>query len=229
MDDERPWDERAPGLAARAAVHHALGEPHRLAIVDALQLSDLAPSELAELTGLGTNLVAFHLDVLEDAGVIERRASHGDGRRRYVRLRSTALAQLHAPPSLDPRHVLFVCTANSARSQLAAALWRARTGRRASSAGAAPAAAVHPLALATARRRGLDLGEARPRGYDDVDGSPDLVVSVCDRAREARPPFAAPTLHWSVADPVDADEAAFEAAADELTERIDRLASVVGA
>jgi ArsR family transcriptional regulator, arsenate/arsenite/antimonite-responsive transcriptional repressor / arsenate reductase (thioredoxin) len=216
-------------LADRAAIHHALGEPHRLAIVDALRLSDRTPTELAAVTGLASNLLAFHLDVLEAAGVVRRSASHGDARRRYVRLRTATLARLEVVPHLAADDVLFVCTANSARSQLAAALWRGRTGRDASSAGDAPAVEVHPLALATARGRGLDLEGARPRGYDEVVTRPDLVVSVCDRARERGVPFDAPALHWSVPDPVGGGPDAFERAADELARRIDHLAAALAA
>src|SRR6478609_9967241 len=71
----------------RAAVHAALGEPVRLAIVDRLALGDASPGELAEAVGLGSNLLAHHLKVLEDAGVIRRVRSEGDRRRSYVQLR----------------------------------------------------------------------------------------------------------------------------------------------
>jgi ArsR family transcriptional regulator, arsenate/arsenite/antimonite-responsive transcriptional repressor / arsenate reductase (thioredoxin) len=219
----------ADALDRRAAIHHALGEPHRLAIVDALQLSDRAPSELAALVGVGTNLVTFHLDVLEAAGIVERTPSQGDARRRYVRLRRGVLASLAPRPSTPAEDVLFVCTANSARSQLAAALWRAVTGRAAGSAGAAPADRVHPLAVEAARRRGLDLEAARPRRYDEVPADPGLVVSVCDRAREGGLPFAAPTLHWSIPDPVGGGPEAFDRALAELDERIGHLARAVAA
>jgi ArsR family transcriptional regulator, arsenate/arsenite/antimonite-responsive transcriptional repressor / arsenate reductase (thioredoxin) len=212
-------------LERRAAVHHALGEPHRLAIVDALRLSDRSPSELAALTGLGSNLLAFHLGVLQEAEVIERVVSEGDARRRYVHLESDVLAALTPRPSLAADDVLFVCTANSARSQLAAALWQRRTGRPARSAGSAPATAVHPLAVATAAAHGLDLAAAVPRGYDALGAVPDLVVSVCDRAREGGLPFDVPALHWSVPDPVSGDRAAFEAAFDELDARVAVLAA----
>ncbi len=215
----------AADTAQRAAIHRALGDVHRLEIVDALRLSDQPPSRLAELTGLGSNLVAFHLGVLEAAGVVERGPSQGDARRRYVRLCSAALRVLAPATRLAADDVLFVCTANSARSQLAAALWRTRTGCPARSAGQEPAAEVHPLARATAARHGLQFGDARPQGYDEVTHAPDLVVSVCDRAHEAGPPFAVPMLHWSVPDPVGGGPAAFEAAYDELTERIEVLAA----
>jgi ArsR family transcriptional regulator, arsenate/arsenite/antimonite-responsive transcriptional repressor / arsenate reductase (thioredoxin) len=212
-------------LERRAAVHRALGEPHRLTIVDALRLSDRSPSELCVRTGLGTNLVAFHLGVLEEAEVVERSPSEGDARRRYVRLHRDVLMALTPQPTLVANDVVFVCTANSARSQLAAALWRRRTGLGARSAGSEPARRVHPLAIATAAEHGLDLSTTVPRGYDDLATPPDLVVSVCDRAREGGLPFDVPALHWSVPDPVVGDRTAFDAAFRELTGRIDVLAA----
>src|SRR6478609_5423637 len=70
----------------RAAVHAALGEPVRLAIVDRLAPGDASPGELAEAVGSGSNLLAHHLNVLEEAGVIRRVRSEGDLRRSYVQL-----------------------------------------------------------------------------------------------------------------------------------------------
>lgn len=231
MDTDRhDTDRHDRELTARAAAHHALSDVHRLQLVDALQLSDRTPSELATQLGLGSNLLAFHLDVLEAAGLVDRARSEGDGRRRYVRLRPEA--SMLIAPGRDPRagrlradDVLFVCTANSARSQLAAALWERTTGLSARSAGAAPAAAVHPLARDVAGAHGLDIGARRPQGYDAVGTAPDLVVSVCDRANEAPLPFDVPRLHWSIPDPVGHGRRAVEAAYDELTIRIAWLAA----
>src|SRR5690606_5022604 len=137
-------------LERRAALHRALGDPHRLAIVAALQLSDRTPSDLQERTGLASNALAFHLDVLEDAGIVARSRSQGDGRRRDVTLRHDPAELLARGDRLAADRVAFVCTANAARSQLAAGLWRARTGRPAMSAGTAPADRVHPLAVEVA-------------------------------------------------------------------------------
>lgn len=212
-------------VARRAAIHRALGDPHRLAIVDVLELSDRTPSELSAYTGLGSNLLAFHLGVLEDAGVIERTPSQGDARRRYVHLHPDVLATLTPSTELVADDVAFVCTANSARSQLAAALWQRRTGRWGRSAGSDPAPRVHPLAAETGRRHGLDLGDAVPRAYESLDPPPDLIVSVCDRARERGLPFDVPTLHWSVPDPVGGGAAAFDAAYRELAARVEVLAA----
>ncbi len=145
-------------------------------------------------------------------------------RRRYVRLERRVVEELSLPPPPPVHHVLFVCTHNSARSQLAAAPRRAH-GRVGESAGTRPASQVHPLAADVARRHGLDLGSARPRGYDEVEGVPELVVSVCDRAREAGLPPGIPHLHWSVPDPVPrGSPQAFEAVFRVLSERIDLLA-----
>lgn len=223
---------RTAPTSARAALYRALGDETRLRIIDALQLSDRSPKELAALTGTASNLLAFHLDVLEDAGLITRIASQGDARRRYVTLDRRRFALLVTPPQLAAStadRVLFVCTANSARSQLAAALWRARTGADALSAGTDPADRVHPEAVGIARQRGLDLGGARPRGYGDLDVVPDLVVSVCDRARESSIGFDAPLLHWSVPDPVGGDCAAFARAFDDISDRVEHLARAVHA
>ena len=119
-----------------------------------------------------------------------------------------------------------MCTHNSARSQFAAALWRRQTGRPADSAGSQPAARVHPLSVRTAETFGLDLSGMAPRGYASITETPDLVISVCDRAYEAGLPFAAPTLHWSVPDPVSSGtRTAFRSAFTEIAERVDRLAS----
>ena len=214
-------------LEDRAQLHRALGDSSRLAIVDALAIADRTVGELQEHTGLTSNLLAFHLRVLEGAGVIHRRPSDGDRRRRYVRLDHTALDALRMAPAAPPcRSPLFVCTHNSARSQFAAALWRQATGRNAASAGSQPASVVHPLAVKIAKRHGVDLSGARPRGYADVRRKPDLVVSVCDRALESGIPFEAPRLHWSVPDPVTGDETTFEAAFDDIAKRVGRLAVV---
>lgn len=212
-------------LERRAEVHRALGDVHRLAIVDALRLSDRTPSELAETTGLGSNLVAFHLKVLERAGLIERTASQGDARRRYVRLHPDVLGSLTPPVTVVADDVVFVCTRNAARSPIAAALWERCTGHRARSAGTAPADEVDPGAVAAASRHGLDLAGRRPHGYDQLGPAPDLVVSVCDRARESDPPFAVPLVHWSVPDPAGGDAASYDVALTELEARVRTLAA----
>ncbi|HSL74900.1 MAG TPA: helix-turn-helix domain-containing protein [Ilumatobacteraceae bacterium] len=217
--------EAVDSVAGRAAVHAALGEEVRLAIVEDLAVSDRSPTELAERFSIPTNLLAHHLDVLEQVGLIERFTSAGDRRRRYVRLLRAPLHALGlggglgltAPP--PGGRVLFVCSHNSARSQLAAALWATRTGGVAASAGTHPAERVHPGAVAAAMRAGLDLRGAEPRLLEAGDDA-DLVVTVCDQAHEELDP-APGWWHWSLPDPVsDGRAAAFDAVITELDDRI---------
>jgi protein-tyrosine-phosphatase len=235
-------------LERRARMHAALGEPVRLAIADALVLGDVSPGELAAVTGLATNLLAFHLRVLDDAGLIRRVRSEGDRRRSYVQLRwnDPLVAAVAPAPDTQPiPRVVFVCTANSARSQLAAATWNRLSPVPATSAGTHPAPRIHPRAVQVARRHGLRLGRARTRHVMDTLRDDDLIVAVCDSAHEElaatrTDPAAhragelrgvAPErdwLHWAVPDPAipDTDDA-FESTYSDLTHRIDRLATAV--
>ncbi len=214
-------------LSERARVYAALGDPSRLAIVDRLVLSDTSPGELGQMLGQPTNLVAHHVRVLEEAGLVSRTRSEADRRRTYLRLVPGVLEGLAHKGSIDGARVVFVCTRNSARSQLAAALLAKRSTVAAVSGGTEPAQRVHPRAVAVGRRHGLRLGRARPVHMADVLRAGDLVVSVCDNAHEHLGATGF-RLHWSVPDParVDTDEA-FEAAYADLSERVDRLVPVL--
>ena len=219
--------EWSSSVRERAQLHAALGEPTRLAIVDCLVLGDASPTEIGRELGLPSNLLAHHLKLLEQAGVIERSRSEGDHRRIYLRLRHEPLAgRLPADMRTAPR-VVFVCTHNSARSQLAAALWAQRSTVPAASGGTHPAARVHPRAAAVAHRCGLSLARARTARVDEVLHNEDLVVAVCDNAHEELASHV-DRLHWSVPDParVDTDDA-FDHAFIDLATRIDRLAPAV--
>jgi protein-tyrosine-phosphatase/DNA-binding transcriptional ArsR family regulator len=210
-------------LVRRAARHAALGDAVRLAIVDELVASDRAPVELRWMLGIESNLLAHHLDVLEGVGLVVRSRSSGDGRRRYVHLVRDALTDLGPGRRLPPTRALFVCTRNSARSQLAAVLWRSLTGRPAGSAGTHPAERVHPGAVAAAARIGLDLSGAKPTSIEALGTLPDLVVTVCDQAHEELHPGDG-WLHWSVPDPVsDGRRGAFDRTVVELSTRIQAL------
>lgn len=205
-------------------VHRALGERTRLTIVDELLLNDRTPAELVETTGLASNLLAHHLDVLEQAGLISRHESEGDHRRRYVVLQQQVLGEATARLGFSPRRVLFVCTHNSARSQFAEAALRLRSDLEVSSAGPSPGRSVHPKAVQAAAELGVDLAGLRPKAYDQVALSQDLVISVCDRAREASTPFQGRRLHWSVPDPVGANRLdGFRSAFREIDQRINIL------
>lgn len=210
-------------VAKRAAVHAALGDPARLAIVEELAHSDRTSAELAARFDLPTNLLAHHLAALERVGLIERSPSSGDRRRRYVRLVRPTLERARVMTGSVKGPVLFVCTHNSARSQLAAALWHRRTGDTAASAGTHPAERVHPKAVAAAKRHGLDLTDATPRLLEPDDLDVEVVVTVCDRAHEELE-GSERWLHWSLPDPAEAGTAAaFDATIDALDERIAAL------
>ncbi|HEV7206426.1 MAG TPA: helix-turn-helix domain-containing protein [Jatrophihabitans sp.] len=215
-------------LRRRAVLHAALSDPARLAIADTLALGDASPSELQEALGMPSNLLAHHLKVLESAGLLTRHRSEADRRRTYLRLASTPLLSLSPAPRRQVGRVVFVCTRASARSQLARALWRRASRIPAVAAGTHPAGRVSTGAVETAHRHGLPLTRVRPQHLDDVRGGPgarggDLVITVCDHAREEL--GALPDLHWSIPDPVPADTpAAFDAALEELSRRVADLA-----
>jgi len=212
----------------RATVHRALGEEARLQIVDELALSDRTPQELARLTDSETNLLAHHLGVLEEAGLIRRRVSSGDRRRRYISL-ETELARGFLPEHrLTTSSVVFLCTHNSARSQIAEALFRSRSSIRVQSAGPNPRDSVHPKAIQIGAEMGVDLSAHRPKGYPEVAGSPDLVVSVCDLAVEGEVPFEARRMHWSIPDPVETGLIAdFRSSFSEIDRRVDLLVNAI--
>jgi protein-tyrosine-phosphatase/DNA-binding transcriptional ArsR family regulator len=220
-------------LDDRAAVFAALGEPVRLALVDRLVVGDAAPGELAAYVGLGSNLLAHHLRVLEDAGIIHRVRSEGDRRRSYVQLRLdqptvwAAAISGRMPNDLPiaPR-VVFVCTANSARSQLAAGIWNQLSNTPATSAGTHPGPRIHPRAVTVAERHGLRIDRDRPKPLDDVLHDDDLIVAVCDNAHEELG-SAPPRLHWSIPDPVPINtNAAFERAYTDINRRVQHLADL---
>jgi ArsR family transcriptional regulator, arsenate/arsenite/antimonite-responsive transcriptional repressor / arsenate reductase (thioredoxin) len=163
---------------------------------------------------------------LEQAGLVERSRSEGDHRRTYLSLKASALADLTPTGARTASRVVFVCTHNSARSQLAAALWKRRSRVPSASAGTEPAARVHPRAVATAKDHGLSLSRARTAHVQDIVRPDDLIVAVCDNAHEQL--ADADRLHWSVPDPsrTGTDEA-FERAFRDLAERVERLAPAV--
>jgi protein-tyrosine-phosphatase len=220
-------------LDERAAVFAALGEPVRLALVDRLATGDASPGELAADISLGSNLLAHHLRVLEDAGITRRVRSEGDRRRSYVQLRLdqptvwAAVISGHMPNNLPTgSRLLFVCTANSARSQLAVAIWKQLSNTPATSAGTHPGPRIHPRAFAVAERHGLHIDRNHPEPLDDVLHDDDLIVAVCDNAHEELG-HALPRLHWSIPDPVPINtNAAFERAYTDLNRRVHHLADL---
>ncbi len=214
--------ERTERLVARADRHAALADVVRLAVVDELALGDKSPGELQALLGLTSNLLSHHLKVLEGVGIVARRRSEGDRRRTYLTLADRSVVE-GASSLIDADRVLFVCTGNSARSQLAAAMWARVSEVPVASAGTRPAAHVAPGAAAVAERHDLRLLSAGPRLFADVAGDRDLIVAVCDNAYEELGSLI--DVHWSVPDPLSSGAPqAFDAVYDELTGRVADLA-----
>lgn len=211
------------GVTQRTAVFAALSDPARLTIVDHLLNADASPSELRAMLSVPSNLLAHHLAVLKNAGVVRQTRSEADGRRTYLRLNHAALDGLLPSAHHRARRIVFVCTHNSARSQLAAAIWNRRSELPATSAGTNPAPQVHRGAVAAAKRFNLSMRAVKPRYLGDVLAIDDLVIAVCDNAHEELP-AELPRIHWSISDPTrTAAASAFDGAVRELTARIDRL------
>ena len=192
--------------------------------------------ELCTLVGRRQSLVSYHLRQLRGDGLVSMRRSAADGRDTYYvldlarcgELLSGAGAALH--PGLAPaptRHgrrtplarVLFLCTGNSARSQMAEALAEQLSGGAisAASAGSHPKP-LQPDAVQVLRRRGIDISGRRSKHLDEFAGERfDYVITLCDRVREVCPEWPG-LIHWSIPEP--ADREAFERTATELCTRI---------
>lgn len=214
--------ERLRELGARAGWHAALADVMRLAAVDELSLGDKSPGELQAALGLPSNLMSHHLKVLEEAGIVARRRSEGDRRRTYLTLTDRSVIQT-PEAAIDADRVVFVCTANSARSQLAAAMWAQTTDIPVASAGTQPAERIATGAQRVAERHDLRLLSEAPRLFANVAGDRDLVVAVCDNAYEDLGDVI--DVHWSIPDPVrTGDVQAFDDAYAELSRRVAILA-----
>lgn len=236
-----------------------LADPLRWQLIGELGRSDRRVGELVELVGKPQNLVSYHLAELRHAGIVSARRSSADGRDVYYRadlircrdLLGEAGRSLHPgfslasiPPGEVPRRrtrlrLLFLCTGNSARSQIAEALVEHRSGGEveARSAGSHPKP-LHPNAVRVMAERGIDIAGRPTKSLTRFARNRfDRVVTLCDKVREVCPefrgaPFAA---HWSIADPAmagDTDEAAYAAfghVADEIEGRVELLLADLGA
>jgi ArsR family transcriptional regulator, arsenate/arsenite/antimonite-responsive transcriptional repressor / arsenate reductase (thioredoxin) len=219
--------------------------PLRWALLTELASSDRRVRELVAAVGEPQNLVSYHLRLLRTAGLVVARRSSFDGRDSYYHLDlarcatafGDAATALH--PALAPgergwprgRSVLFLCTGNSARSPMAEALLRRRSGGQVdvASAGSRPKPALHPNTARVLRKEyGIDLEPRQPQSLDAVAGRRfDYVITLCDKIREVpRDHGSAVTMHWSLPDPAaaaDTDRATypeFRRVARELDTRI---------
>jgi protein-tyrosine-phosphatase/DNA-binding transcriptional ArsR family regulator len=230
------------------------GHPLRWRLLSELARSDRRVGELCELAGERQSLVSYHLRQLREGGVVSARRSLADGRDTYYvlelarcgELLVSAGASLHpglAPalnnshPGLARARVLFLCTGNSARSQMAEALAEQLSAGvvRAASAGSHPKP-LHPNAVRVMRERGIDLAGRRSKHLSEFTGRRfDYVISLCDRVREICPEFPGTpqAIHWSVRDPArepgtdDETLPAFERTAAELEMRIGFLLEAI--
>jgi protein-tyrosine-phosphatase len=211
--------------------------------------------ELCELAGRRQSLVSYHLRQLRNEGLVSLRRSAADGRDTYYvldlarcgELLFSAGVSLHPGLVPTPRlrrerrsphaRVLFLCTGNSARSQIAEALCERLSGGavRAASAGSHPKP-LHPDAVRVMRERGIDLAGRRSKHVSEFSGRRfDYVISLCDRVREICPEFpGGPELiHWSIPDPArepgseEETLPAFERSAAELCARIEFLIEAI--
>lgn len=225
----------------------------RWQLLRALAASDLRVQELIDILAQPQNLVSYHLRKLADSGLVREQRSIADRRAIYYSLDLPYLRQalsageeeLHPalPPGaqaetdqvskLPPYRVLFLCTHNSARSQMAEGLLRAQSGGRLDvhSAGT-EATEVRPLAIRAMQALNIDIrgqfSKTLERYYDQRF---DYIITVCDRARESCPIFPGDPvrIHWSMPDPaaVEGDEEtrykAFLETAIQLKQRISFL------
>ena len=212
--------------------------------------------ELTALVGEAQNLVSYHLGKLRDAGLVSTRKSSADGRDAYYTIDLTRVAELlsvtadslhpglrTAPPAhrtevRGPVRVLFLCTGNSARSQMAEALARDHSDGfvAAYSAGSQPKP-LHPNAIRVMRdEHGIDLAGCQSKHLSVFgDQQFDWVISLCDRVREVCPEFPGhpKTIHWSMADPAagyaddEASYPAFQQTAAEIDTRVEFLLAVL--
>jgi ArsR family transcriptional regulator, arsenate/arsenite/antimonite-responsive transcriptional repressor / arsenate reductase (thioredoxin) len=231
-----------------------IADPLRWQLLDELSRSDRRVGELCDLVGKPQSLVSYHLRELRSGGLVSGRQSAADGRDTYYRgdvarfadLLGAAGGALHPAVQMarvgmeapgpgwrrKPR-VLFLCTGNSARSQMAEALVKHRTKGAvvAHSAGSNPKP-LHPNAALAMAERGIDITRCRSKHLDRFTRERfDRVITLCDKVREVCPEFPdqPTTAHWSMADPASegSDErttySAFLRTADELERRIDLL------
>jgi protein-tyrosine-phosphatase len=243
----------AASAVSAPPVLRAIADPHRWRLLAELARSDRRVNELTGLVGEPQNLVSYHLRELREAGLVSSRRSSFDGRDTYYRAELTRVgellcatgASLHpglrltvSPPQGRRRgrrpRVLFLCTGNSARSQIAAALLEHLSGDgvEARSAGSHPKD-VHPDAVRVLAERGIDISERTSTHLDRFSRTRfDQVITLCDKVREVCPEFpgAPETAHWSIADPAavaeggdDSGYPAFVRTARELELRVGHL------
>jgi ArsR family transcriptional regulator, arsenate/arsenite/antimonite-responsive transcriptional repressor / arsenate reductase (thioredoxin) len=233
------------------------GHPLRWQLLSELASSDRQVRELTKLLGKPQSLVSYHLGRLRVGQLVSMRRSSADGRDAYYsvdlarcgELLAAAGRALHPGLALAPPRgegdaargrrvrVLFLCTGNSTRSQMAEALLQNLAGDtiEGCSAGSHPKS-VHPNAVRVMHERGIDFsGKASKHLSRFARRRFDYVVTLCDRVREVWPEFPGDPerIHWSIADPAlerESDEEsypAFQRTAVEIETRVRFLLHVI--
>ena len=214
-------------VAVRARIHSALSDPARLAMVDILTLGDSSSGELAQALRLPTNLVAHHVKVLIETGLVTRSPSEGDRRRTYLRLVPQTLAALTPPPVRSVRAWFSSALIIRPVPNWPTALWAQRSTVPAASAGTQPAARRASPGCPGSRPPRPEHRRPATAHISDVLRDDDFVIAVCDNAHEIfRPTPSPPCTGRSRSRPADTD-AAFEAAYTDIAARIDRLAPIL--
>lgn len=246
MSAEHIHTDNTPPAFLQLAGHYL-----RWRLLVELGRSDRVVSELTQLVGEPQNLVSYHLGKLRDGRLVSAKRSSADRRDSYYGLNLTHIGgllaaaggALHPGLRLNPTSrevtnlaktkVLFLCTGNSARSQMAEVLAVAMSGGaiEAYSAGSHPKP-MHPNAVRVMRdEHGLDLSSHVSKHLDMfADQHFDRVISLCDQVREVCPPFPGhpETIHWSIVNPAtggsdDATYPLFQQTAAEIKTRIEFL------
>jgi protein-tyrosine-phosphatase len=200
-------------------------------LLQLLARSDYCVQDLVARLHLPQNLVSYHLKQLRQGQFVTERRSSADERsiyysldvERFQKLYLAAGKTLHPvmtsvsvserqeeSKTQVPLRVLFLCTHNSARSQMAEALLRRLSDGtiEAFSAGSDPAERVHPWAMHLMERMGINMSQARPKHFDEFRSQQfDAIITVCDRVREVCPVFPddPERIHWSFPDPTQVE------------------------
>jgi ArsR family transcriptional regulator, arsenate/arsenite/antimonite-responsive transcriptional repressor / arsenate reductase (thioredoxin) len=227
-----------------------LGHELRWRLLQSLSISDLRVQEMTRIVGEPQNVISYHLQMLETLGLVRVHPSAADSRESYYSIDLQRVGDLYKmvgealhpalsfnfpDPLLDfvsaePPQILFICTHNSARSQMAEGILRLHTGDKINvqSAGTQPKT-IHSLTVRVMEEMGIDSSRHWSKDLDQYSRhSFDYVITVCDRAREVCPEFPGNPvkIHWSIPDPILAEGsqneqlAVFRQTAQEIKQRM---------
>jgi protein-tyrosine-phosphatase/DNA-binding transcriptional ArsR family regulator len=241
-----------PNLETTISALRNFGEPNRLTIISLLSAGPMLVGDICNASGLPLTLVSQHLRVLRESGMVQAIRDNKDARAVWYSLNPERLREIKTALSMvfdmtkivdgrlnqtkqnsnltiDKFRVLFLCSGNSARSQMAEALLNQKGEGifEARSAGTHPRQ-PHPITIKALEEIGIIPGSLRSKHYSEFQNEPfRYIITVCDRANEECPEFsgAYERIHWSIPDPVQEIPemeayGAFVRAREELAARI---------